>query len=147
MFSVSRLGQKYCASVAYLCCKRVPYFYQNHVNGRSKTNIFASKYLECKTKSVCFNEKHANFRENTQILDFSTPYCRESKIQYPTCRVVGIPKYTLACLDQPDCTANLPFITAKSLHLPRLTNNTVGVHNSLQNLLTQSQDNQSSINQ
>ena len=32
------------------------------VDGWSKTNIFASNYLKCKTKSVCFDEKHANFR-------------------------------------------------------------------------------------
>ena len=30
---------------------------------------------------------------NIQILDFLAPYCSESKFQYPTCRVVGIPKY------------------------------------------------------
>ena len=38
------------------------YFCEIHVDGRSKNNIFASNYLECKTKSVCFDEKHANFR-------------------------------------------------------------------------------------
>ena len=26
-------------------------------------------------------------------MNFSAPYCRESKVQHPTCRVVGIPKY------------------------------------------------------
>ena len=32
-----------------------------------------------------------------KFLDFSAPYCRESKIQHPTCRVVGIPKYAPGC--------------------------------------------------
>ena len=131
IFSVSRLGHKYCASVAFLCCKRVPYFCQNHVDGRSKTNIFASKYLNVRP-NLSVLMKNMQILGKTQILDFSAPYCRESKIQHPT-----------------DCTANLQFITAKSLHLPRLTNNTVGVHNGLQNVSTRSQDNKSksSINQ
>ena len=83
----------YLETGAYLCCKWVPYFCDNHVDGQSKTNIFASNYLECKTQSDCFDEKHANFRVKHKFLNFSAPYCRESKIQHPTCRVVGIPKY------------------------------------------------------
>ena len=49
--------------------------------------------LNVRPKSVCFDEKHANFRVKHIFLNFSAPYCRESKIQHPTCRVVGIPKY------------------------------------------------------
>ena len=89
-------------SGAYLCCKWVPYLCENHVDGgRWKTNIFASNYLECETKSVCFDEKHAHFTvKHYKFLNFSAPYCRESKTQHPTCRVVGIPKYAPAfCSD------------------------------------------------
>ena len=32
---------------------------QNHVDSRLKTNIFASRQRQ---KSLCFDEKHANFR-------------------------------------------------------------------------------------
>ena len=81
------IDEYFLSSGAYLCCKWVPYLCENHVDGQSKTNIFASNYLECKTKSVCFDEKTYKF------LNFSAPYCRVSKIQHPTCRLVGIPKY------------------------------------------------------
>ena len=75
----------------------VPYFCKNHVNSRSKTNIFASNCIQCKTKSVWFDEKHAKFYGKTyKFFNFLAPYCRESKIQHPTCRVVGIPKYAPA---------------------------------------------------
>ena len=36
-------------------------------------------------------------RKRYKFLNFSAPYCRESRIQHPTCRVVEIPKYA------PDC--------------------------------------------
>ena len=47
-------GRIYVANESYLC--------DNHVDSWSKTKIFTSNYLECKTKSVCFDENHANFR-------------------------------------------------------------------------------------
>ena len=48
---------------------------------------FASNYLEKREKSVCFDEKHANFWvKHTNSLIF----------QYPSSRVVGIPIFALA---------------------------------------------------
>ena len=39
-----------------------------------KTYIFVPNYLECKTKSVCFNEKNANFRvKHTNCWIFQHP--------------------------------------------------------------------------
>ena len=41
--------------------------------------------------------------------NFSAPYCRESKIQHPTCRVVGITKYAPApddCRGITSCTTS-----------------------------------------
>ena len=82
---------------AYLCCKWVPYFCKNHVDGHSKTNIFSSKYLECKTKSVCFDEKRTNFGvKHTNSWIFQHPTVGSQKFNTPSCRVVGIPKYAPA---------------------------------------------------
>ena len=38
---ISATLKNYIVPEAYLCCKRVPYFCENHVDGQSKTNIFA----------------------------------------------------------------------------------------------------------
>ena len=45
-------------------------------------------------QNLFFWWKTCKFEGKTyKFLNFSAPYCRESNIQHPTCRVVGIPKY------------------------------------------------------
>ena len=69
---------------------------ENYVNCQSTTYGFVLNYPEWKTNLSVLMKNSKFWVKTYKFFNYAAPYCRESKIQHPTSRIVGTLKYAPA---------------------------------------------------